>query len=67
MKFREIHLNWSGFWCGKEPAKRRTAQNVYIYTFWEIRSLAGSFPDPHQNQVKFSEIHEFLVKFSEIW
>merc|ERR1711969_222166 len=23
-------MNWSGFWCGKEPAKLRTARNVYI-------------------------------------
>ena len=66
MKFDEIHINWGGFWCVKDPAKLRTSQNVYIYTFWEVRSLAGSFPDFHQNQVKFGEIHQILVKFGEI-
>ncbi len=80
VKFGEIHLNsgeiWWNLvkftWIGVDFGVEKNLPScgppkTYIYTFWEIRSLAGSFPDPHQNRVKSDEIHLSLVKFGEIW
>ena len=37
---------------------------IYIYTFWAVRRLAGSFP--HQNPLQFRWISRNFIKFHQI-